>query len=147
MIHPRNVGILLAAGTVAALCFFIAGHSLGVCTQVVYDAQPLTGARIACTGPRACVPVSPWGYYPRQWQPWPGDQYRQDIVFPQSIGVERLAAPRGEQPKPLPREIYAKQKTKAERDRETGVEVDIREGAPVESVETPMPFDLAPESD
>lgn len=129
------------AGTAAA----------GGCPGATYVGQPASGFGLVCLGPCFCPTPILWGYWERQWQAWPGDQYRQDIVFPQSIGLERLGTPRGEQPKPLPREVYAKQKTKAEIDREmrqsAGTDLPIREGAPIEPLETPQPFDLTPQQD
>jgi len=146
MLHRKTIAVVLVAGWSAATCLFAAGSALGVCTQVACDSRPATVASYACLGPCLCVPPSPWGYTTRLWAPWPGDQYRQDIVFPQSLGVEQIAAPRGEKPKPLPRETYVKQKTKAERDREAASGIQIREGAPAESIEMPVPFDVAPEA-
>lgn len=141
---------MTVAGLSVMACLIAAGPALGVCTQAAYHGQPSACASCSCPGPCTCIPAGPWGYTARQWQPWPGNQCRQDIVFPQSIGVERLATPRGERPKPMPREIYGKPRKKADIDREmhrgTDTSIHIREGAPVEPIETPLPFAPVPES-
>jgi hypothetical protein len=82
-----------------------------------------------------------WGYFPRQWRPWPGESVRQDIIFPQSLGVEAVATPRGTKPRPLPKEKYGKPKRVADRT----VEIEILEGAPVETIQTPAPFEYWPD--
>ncbi|MBN1908759.1 MAG: hypothetical protein JW818_03385 [Pirellulales bacterium] len=48
-----------------------------------------------------------WGYFPRQWKMWPGDENRPDIVDPKGIGRELLPTPQGTKPIPLPKEQYA----------------------------------------
>ncbi|NLE38617.1 MAG: hypothetical protein GX621_11380 [Pirellulaceae bacterium] len=105
MLNGKLGGIRLTIGFVATL-LLTAGSARAVCTQAVqHPGQP--ACSICCFGPCLCIPnAANWGYHARQWRPWPGDEYRQDVVFPQSIGVERVAAPRGERPKPMPREQY-----------------------------------------
>ncbi|MBN1588607.1 MAG: hypothetical protein JW888_03745 [Pirellulales bacterium] len=145
MLNPRYVGVRSAIVLVVVLAFGTT-PALGICTQVVHDSQPSVCPSCCCTGPCVCVAnTSQWGYHATQWRPWPGDQVRQDIVFPQSIGVERIATPRGAKPKPLPREQYAKRKTKAERDAEAATNIRIRDGSSVVPAESPWPFELGPE--
>ncbi len=112
-----------------------------VCTQVTYRPLP-SACPTCCSGPCMCTAnMYHWGYYTRQWRPWPGDSVRQDIVFPQSLGVEAIATPQGTKPRPLPKEKYGKPKRVADRT----VEIEIREGAPVEAVETPTPLEYGPD--
>ena len=131
----------MAAGLLGSGATFATG------AQAVYRTPPAVCPVRACQGPCACVPPGPWGYTARQWQPWPGDQYRRDIVFPQSIGVERVVVPQGEKPKPLPRETYAKPRRKIDEEAEKGADVKILDGAPLEPVPAPLPFEHAPGAD
>lgn len=106
MVNEKLRKVYLAALIVTVLPL-TAGSARAVCTHDAHKAgRP--ACSICCFGPCFCIPnAGNWGYYTQTWRPWPGDQHRPDVVFPQSIGVERVAAPQGERPKRLPREQYA----------------------------------------
>ena len=137
MFNPRRARTFLAAVLSVAACLIGSSSAFGVCARVVCRSQPS-----ACPiGPYACIPMSPWGYYPRQWRPWPGQSVRQDIVYPQSLGVEAIARPRGTKPKPLPKEKYGKPKRLTDRT----IEIEISKDPPVEPIATPRPLDFGPD--
>ena len=144
MLNPKYVRnqALIGVGLLALLVFG-APPALGICTQMAHTLSPSV---LPPSHPCMCVPVSPWGYYPRQWQQWPGNQFRQDIVYPQSIGVQRVATPRGVLPKPLPRERYPKHPRRPvfKDDLESRSGVRIRQGASTEQIEAPRPFEDVP---
>ena len=135
MLSQRFVGAMLVVGASVGVLVCGAASARAVCTQITHGPRPAV-CPICHPGPCMCVPNAYWGYYPRQWRPWPGDSVRQNIVFPQSLAVEPLARPRGTKPRPLPKEKYGKPKRVADRT----IEIEIREGAPVERVETPKPL-------
>lgn len=52
--------------------------------------------------PGGCVPnAKDFGYFPRTWRQWPGEQRREQIN-PRSIGAEVLPTPQGQEELPLP---------------------------------------------
>jgi len=102
-----------------------------------YPGEIAAWGRCCCPAPCMCIPnVRNWGYYVRHWSPWPGDEAREDIRFPDARGLETLPTPEGTKPEPLPKEEYAEP--------EEGPGIEIQEGPPTGPIETPVPFPLGP---
>jgi len=80
----------------AACCGLIAllmqgGSSTLASTPVPY-AYPLP-----CGGGCICIPnVKHFGYFPTTWRQWP-DEPRPEVTFPQSVGIETIPAPAGQE--------------------------------------------------
>ena len=68
-----------------------------------YGPQP----RYYCPNGHCCKPSDPWGYSPRQWMPWPGED-RQDVGAPVPLQGHERVQPQGEGfiPPQLPKEEY-----------------------------------------
>ena len=143
MLNSRYTGTSIVVLAILAL---VPTVTLAVCaqpTRTVPTPMQYPGEMVACPGcchgPCMCAPnVRYWGFYQRQWRPWPGEQSRVDIIFPRERGIEILKTPKGTVPEKYPKEEYAEPQT------DTGPGIQIQQGLPTGPIETPAPFDLGP---
>ncbi|MBN2296391.1 MAG: hypothetical protein JXM70_28440 [Pirellulales bacterium] len=110
MLTRKTYAPLPAVCMVALLAIVVLGFTTH--TQGVAEAagiSPIQGVKIvpgqdssSCCGPNCQPNFRYWGYWPTVWRRWP--QQRPDITFPEAEGLERLPAPEGVKPEPLPKE-------------------------------------------
>jgi YHS domain-containing protein len=120
----RGHGTLWPAALLAAITWLELG---GAVHAVVDEQAPCRNCQHGCLGECMCTPnLRYWGFFERQWREWPGER-REDKTFPKAIGEERVPAPKGTKPEPLPKEEYAPPPAPTA---PTGVEgIKIQEGA------------------
>jgi hypothetical protein len=146
MLH-RDCFFRLVVGVLGVAAWLLAARPAGaLCTELTDAVCPACCSAVFCPGPVMCVPPGPWGYTQRQWHFWPGGQLRQDIVFPQSLGVELVTTPRGETPMALPKEVYGPPRRKIDETRQSSPNIEIQDSSPMASG-APLPFELGPSLD
>ncbi len=99
---PAFCMVALLVTLVVGLAFMPdAAEAAGLSKIQGVDIVPGMNSGCSC-GPN-CQPYARyWGHWPTVWRQWP--QKRPDIYFPEAIGKERLPAPEGVKPEPLPKE-------------------------------------------